>query len=108
MDLSCAVSALPVANGNVADFQVQLPRAKQKVEVPKRIEVTELDAILRNSKIVSAEECLRAAQRVFDGLPEHPRECEAEELVGAHIQESHRLLIHGIDQPNAIRKLGVS
>src|SRR5262245_8550424 len=108
MDLRRAVRAFTVTNRNIADLEVQLSRAKQKVEIAERIEITKYVAVLRHPKIIPAEERFRTAQRILDGLSQYPRERDTEEFIGAHVQEAHGLLVHRIDQTTAIRKLGMS
>ena len=48
---------------------------------------------------------LGAAERVLHGLAEEPGEDEAEGLVRAEVQELHRLLVHRVDEPHAVREL---
>src|SRR5262245_39301736 len=54
------------------------------------------------------KQSLGSAQRVFDGLAHHPGEGEAEKLIGAHIQETHRLALHRVNKAYAIREFGAA
>src|SRR5881397_2940335 len=92
----CAVCSFLVPDWNVANLKVQLACAKQKIEISKGIEIAERRPIGGNAQVVAPEQSFRSAQRILDGLAEHPCEGDAEELIRTHVEKAHRLGVHRI------------
>ena len=67
-DVCFAVSSVPVTNGQVEYFQVQLGSAKKQIEIAKRIKISKLGTILYQSVVILFPHCLGPAQRVLDWL----------------------------------------
>src|ERR1051325_3165666 len=59
-------------------------------------------AIRNESLVVSTEQDFCSTERVLDPLIEQPGEGHAEEFVPQEIQRTHRLRLHGIDEPAAV------
>jgi hypothetical protein len=106
LDVGGAVGAFPIADGDVADFEVLFVGAEEQVEVAERIKLAEVGAVGGDLEVVFAGEDLGAAERVFDALAEEPGESQAEEFIGDHVEELHGLFLHRVDEAGAVGELG--
>src|SRR5438445_454676 len=95
-------TASPVAHRDVPDPHLQASGADQQVEVAERVELSEKGTIRDQGLVVLLEQRLGAAQSVLDGLTQEPAESDAEKPVAHQVGETHRLVLHGIDQPAAV------
>src|SRR5262249_47565041 len=101
-DVRGAVGSLVIANGDIGNFQVQLPRSKQELEIAEWVEVSENVTIRFDMQVVSPEQGFRSAERIFDRLSDDPTEREAEKLIGAHVQKPHGFPLHRINKSHAV------
>ena len=81
LDISRAVCALPVTDGDLNDFQIESGSAKQQIEITKRIKVAKVRAVFCDPLIVGLSQYLCATQRISDSLPQKPRKGQTKELV---------------------------
>src|SRR5262249_35912823 len=107
-DLSLAVSAAGIADGNLNRLEAELRRAEDQLEVPERIEISEITARGLDPRVVGAPQRLSAAQRVGEALRQQPGKEQREGLVGDQIEDAHRLLLHRINEPGAVDELALA
>ena len=100
--------ALLVADGEVGYLQMQPGRTEQKIEIAKGIEVPEVASVLRDGVVVTAPQYLGAAQRVFDRLAKKPGEDISKELIAKQVEDVHRALLYGIDEPHTVDQLALA
>ena len=55
---------------------------------------------------MGTKEHFGAAKSIFDRLAEQPGKGHGKKTVADHVQETHRFILHGIDQPHAIHEIG--
>src|SRR5215471_246935 len=80
-DLGLAVGAAGIADGNLDRLEAELGSAEDQLEVPERIEVTEITAGGLDPRVVGAPQRLGAAQRVGEALRQQPGKEQREGLV---------------------------
>ena len=103
-----SVGAVPVADRDVADFQVEEGRAEEQVEIAEGIEVAELLYTNQQSLIIRLEKHFCAAKAVLDRLAQYGGQGDGEKLVAHEIQETHCLFFHGVNQSAAVGELCAS
>src|SRR5262245_59967958 len=107
-DLSLAVAAAGVADGNLDRLEAELRGAEDQLEITERVEVPEVAATGLQARIVDARYRLRSAQRIGEALRQTPGEQQREALVGDEIEKAHRLILHRIDQARAVDELALA
>src|ERR1700730_7275869 len=105
LDVGFPVCAFTVTNREVDELEIVFGRSKNQIEIAEWINFTEICAIGGDHFIITLAEHLGPAQRVFDVLAKKPGERQAEEFVAKKIEEPHGLLLHRIDQANAVDEL---
>lgn len=108
LDVRRAVGAVPVADRHVHDLQVQVGGSEKQVEIPEWVEIPEEGAVGDDPFVIGAPEDLGPAKGVLERLAQDPGEEDAECLVRAHVQEPHRRLFHGVDEPGAVGEFGAA
>ena len=81
MDIGGTVGPLLVANGHFENFEIELGRSEQQVEISEWIEFAEIGSVRCDTFIVSSEQHFRPTERVLDPFAEQPRKCHAEKLI---------------------------
>src|SRR5216684_2730008 len=104
-DIGFSVRAFAVTHREVDEFEIVFSRSKNQIEIAEWINFTEVSAIGGDHFVITLAEYLGPAQRVFDVLAQKPGERQAEEFVAKKIEEPHGLLLHRIDQANAVDEL---
>ena len=84
-DVGLAVTALSVTHRYFDDFEIQLRRAEQQVEVAKWIKIAEIVPARGDSLVVTLPQDFGAAQRIFDRLAEKPAQQKREEFIAQKI-----------------------
>lgn len=85
LNIGCSVDSLTIAYRQVGDFEVELRRPKEQVEISERVEISEVRPVPSDQLIVAPPEHFGATQGVFDRLAQEPGECHTEELVADDI-----------------------
>lgn len=98
LDIGGAVGAVAVADGHIDNLEVKARGSEKEIKVAEGIKVTEVGPVCRDPFIVGAPQDLGAAERVLERLPQDPGEQDAKGLVGAHVHEAHRRLLHGVHE----------
>ena len=105
VDVGRPVRAFPIANGDLADLQFKVRRSEQQIEVPERVEVPERSAVLRDAPIIARPQSLGTAEGIGDTLVQDPTEDQPEQLVPRKVGQTHRALLHRVDEPAAVDEL---
>ena len=81
LDVRCPVLSLAIVDGNLDDFQAHPRRAKKEIKIAEWVEISKEFPRSRQASIVRQREHFRAAQGVFETLPEEERKRGREKLV---------------------------
>src|SRR5262249_30150998 len=73
-DLSLTIGAAGIADGDLHRLEAELGSAEDQLEIPERIEVSEITARGLDPGVVGAPQRLGAAQRVGEALGQQPSE----------------------------------
>ena len=97
-----SVNPFAIMDWDFDNLQPHPRSTKNQIEIAERIEVAKEGAISGQPAIVRTANHLGAAQRVSEPLAKYKGESHREEFVAKKVEEAHRLLFHGVDQPRAI------
>ena len=81
LDIRCPIGSLVIMHGDLDNFQSHPGCAKQKIKVTEWIEIAEEFAGCRQPLIMRSREHFRAAQGVFETLPEDERKRDREDAL---------------------------
>src|SRR5262245_27690568 len=107
-DLGLAVGAAGIADRNLDGLEAELGSAEDQLEVPERIEISEITARGLDPRIVGAPQRLGAAECVGEALRQQPGKEQREGLVGDEVEDAHRLLLHRINETRAVDELALA
>src|SRR5580692_8637021 len=105
MNIRLSVGPLTIPHRDIRNPEIQLARTKQEIEISERIEIAKERSIGGDAQVILPRKHFRTAERILDRLSQSPAECDAEELVRAHVQELHGAVFHRIDETHAICEL---
>ena len=101
-DVGAAVGALLVAHRYFNDFEVELAGAKEQIEIPKGIEITEIGAAPLEVLVVLFPDGFGAAEGVLESLTQQPGKQGGKGAIGRSIERWHCGITARINQPAAI------
>ena len=107
-DVGIAIITCAVPNRHFGNFQIELGRTEQKIEIAKWIKIPEILAIFHDQVIVATPEHFSPAERVLDRLPQEPGKGQAEEFVAEDVQKPHGPVLQWVDKADTVDEFALA